>query len=337
MARWGLIGQDAVLSRLEEAGAEGRLAHGLLFAGPVGTGKGSAARELARRLLCRTPGAMGRGACGECRGCQLAGAGSHPDWLTLEAEPGKEIRVDAVRELGRAAQLTPQEGAVRVALVEPAEALNAYAANALLKNLEEPPGGLVFLLVSHRPERLLPTIRSRCQLVPFRALPRAELAEWLQRQLGLGGDEAALLAGFSGGCPGQALQRSQSDLRGQRDELVADLDRAARGDLAELLEVAKRRAEGDPADWLPLARVWLQDWVRVTVAGLDAARSGLVNGDRAEEIARRAQSGYDWPATGLSALGHLAEQMEGPANSRLALEDFLLRWREAAPRAGAGA
>lgn len=331
MARWGLIGQDAALSNLEEAAAGARLPHGLLFTGPAGIGKTSAARELARRLLCTAPEAIREGACGECRGCHLAAAGSHPDWLTLEAEPGKEIRVDAVRELTRAAQLTPHESGVRVALLGPAEALNPYAANALLKVLEEPPGSLLFLLVSHRPERLLPTIRSRCQLVPFRPLARDSLAGWLREEHGAGTEEATLLAGFAGGCPGQALRWLEADLRGERDALVSDLDRAADGGLEELLVAAKRWADRDPAQWLPLARAWLQDWLRVTVAGPEAARSAVVNADRTGDLARRAGSGYERPAAGLAALESLAGYLEGPANVRLAVEDFLLHWREAAP------
>lgn len=331
MARWGLIGQDGTLSNLEEAAAAGRLPPGLLFAGPEGTGKTSAAHELARRLLCTTPGAARQGPCGECRGCHLAAAGSHPDWLTLEAEPGKEIRVDAVRELTRVALLTPHEAGARVALVAPAEALNPYAANALLKVLEEPPGSLLFLLVAHRPERLLPTIRSRCQVVPLRPVARHTLAQWLREVQGVSAEEAALLAGFAGGCPGRALHWRETGLREARDALVADLDRAASGGLEDLLEVAKRWAEGESAQWLPLARAWLQDWVRVTVAGPEATDAALVNADRAPDLARRAAGGYDRPAAGLAALEALAGQLEGPANTRLAVEDFLLHWREAAP------
>ena len=119
------------------------------------------ADNLVALLLCQHP-AGGR-ACGQCKGCQLLAAGTHPDFFLLEPEePEKPIRVDQVRELVDFVVQTAQLGGRKVVLLEPAEAMNLNSANALLKSLEEPSGDTVLLLISHQPSRLLPTIKSRC-------------------------------------------------------------------------------------------------------------------------------------------------------------------------------
>ncbi|MDF5922292.1 DNA polymerase III subunit delta' [Pseudomonas aeruginosa] len=150
--------------------------------GPVGIGKRALAEHWAAQLLCQRPAAAG--ACGECKACQLLAAGTHPDYFVLEPEEAeKPIRVDQVRDLVGFVVQTAQLGGRKVVLLEPAEAMNVNAANALLKSLEEPSGDTVLLLISHQPSRLLPTIKSRCvqQACP---LPGAAASlEWLARAL----------------------------------------------------------------------------------------------------------------------------------------------------------
>lgn len=144
--------------------------HALLLAGYEGAGVEGLASALAAGLLCDRPDTAGR-ACGGCKACRLMAAGNHPDlfWLSpAEADESagrkasRQIRIEAVRQLIAALALSPHHGAVRVSVIEPAEAMNPATANALLKVLEEPPVGNVLLLISHRPLRLLPTLRSRC-------------------------------------------------------------------------------------------------------------------------------------------------------------------------------
>ena len=136
-------------------------AHAYLLHGPAGIGKRALAERLMARLLCLSP--SGLDACGNCKSCHLLAAGTHPDNFVLEPEEAdKPIKVDQVRELVEFVVQTAQLGGRKVVLLEPAEAMNLNAANALLKSLEEPSGNTVLLLISHQPSRLLPTIKSRC-------------------------------------------------------------------------------------------------------------------------------------------------------------------------------
>jgi len=157
--------------------------HAVLVSGTGSTMLARLAESLAAGLLCDSPDVAGA-ACGACAACRLLAAGNHPDLLWLfpgqgdEAagrKPSSQIRIEAVRELIGTLALSPHHGARRVSVIEPAEAMNPATANALLKVLEEPPPGNVLILVSLRPMRLLPTIRSRC--LQLRVSPPAGVPE----------------------------------------------------------------------------------------------------------------------------------------------------------------
>ncbi len=182
-----------ILSLHEEnfARLQGRgnnLPHALLLIGQKGLGKFALAREFAASLLCEQPAVQGK-ACGKCQACHWFEQGNHPDFRllqpealaeTLEVEEGKkkpsqQTTIDQVRALDEFLGVGSHRGGLSIVLVNPAEAMNRNAANAILKILEEPPGKVLFLLVSSEPARLLPTIRSRCQVVPI-AVPAAEQA-----------------------------------------------------------------------------------------------------------------------------------------------------------------
>ena len=233
-----------------------RLPHALLLSGPQGVGKLHLAERFAQLLLCEAPGRR-TAPCGRCDGCRWFLAGNHPDMRFVEPEtmarqtasededegvdrpkrkPSAEIRIEQVRALADFLNLVSHRGGRRVAIVHPAEAMNPHASNALLKSLEEPPQAAVFLLVSHRPSHLLPTIRSRCVPAPV-ALPAAAAAlGWLRAQ---GVDEAARWLAFAGGAPLRALEYASGE-RGERIDRI--LKALARGETAELEGVKDRDA-----------------------------------------------------------------------------------------------
>ena len=172
-----------------------------LFSGPPGVGKGEAAVQFARALLCLSEEGD---ACGECESCRCTPAG-HPDFHIFTPEKGKKIlKVDQVRDMQHLLALSPSLGRRKVAIIDPAEAVNISSANSLLKMLEEPPAGTVFLLVAANQGALPATVLSRCRKVSFGQLDEGEVREVLLRQ-GWGEAEATAAAGLSEGSPGLAM------------------------------------------------------------------------------------------------------------------------------------
>ena len=205
--------------------ARERLPHALLLHGPRGVGKLALAERIAQLLLCEHAEPAQR-PCGRCDGCRWYLGGNHPDFRRLEPEaiakvpapseeeegseapakrtkqPSLVITIDQVRNLADFLNVGSHRGALRVALVHPAEDMNPNSANALLKGLEEPPAGAIFILVSHRPARLLPTVRSRCVAVPVPIPTRDVALAWLTSQAV---ENAERWLAFAGGAPLQAL------------------------------------------------------------------------------------------------------------------------------------
>jgi DNA polymerase-3 subunit delta' len=237
----------------------GRLPHALLLHGAPGVGKLALAERFAQLLVCEGR-AQALDPCGKCDGCRWFLAGSHPDIRYLEPEsmgrfaavaeegdepkakegkPSNQIKIEQARTLGNFVHVVSHRGGNRVAIVHPAEDMNTATANSLLKNLEEPPAGAVFLLVSHRPARLLPTIRSRCVPVPV-PLPDAKAAAaWLASQ-GLKNPERWLA--FAGGAPQRALEYAT----GERGEVIERILRAIASEDRSALGDVKNREELEP-------------------------------------------------------------------------------------------
>ena len=207
--------------RVGRARVSGRVPHAMLLAGPAGLGKSAFARRLGNSLVCSQID-DGGDACGRCAACRAALAGSHPDQRAVvpEAE-GKLIKIDAIRELTAKSALSAQEGGYRVYIIDPADAMNRAAANALLKTLEEPASRALLILVSSQPDRLAPTIRSRCQLLKFSIPPADQVRSWLAEQA-IEADLDELLA-ISGGVPLRALRASGQGWLEESRRLSQDL------------------------------------------------------------------------------------------------------------------
>lgn len=320
-----ILGQERVVSHLKTAMAKGRLSHAYLFLGPEGVGKASTARALAATLNCTALRQDGD-ACGECPSCRRLAAGTHPDFLVISPPESKiQIGIDQIRELRRLAEYPPLGGGWRVALIKPAEALNAQndaAANALLKTLEEPPEQHLLVLTARGEADLLPTVVSRCHKLAFTPLPLALVARELVRRRGLDQVQARWVAALSGGSLGRALTLDPEELERQRRQVLTDLSQLAAGPLAVVLDWAQRLAKSrsDLHNFLLLAQLWYRD---LLLTHFCAPRELLAHQDLIPDLehAQGAGAPETWFA-GFSALGAAQRQLQANLNPELTL-DFL--------------
>ena len=198
-----LLGNEQLKENLLAARRKGRLSHFYLISGPAGSGKHTLANLLAAAILCKEP----EGPCGVCRSCRKVLSGSHPDYITIDDPTKKTVPVDLIRQARADLFVMPNESDRKIYLFPRAQDMGIPGQNALLKVLEEPPPYGVFLLLTDNPEKLLPTVRSRCVELKLRSLPDDLLRRCLSREFPDAGDSrlsAAILR--SGGYLGQARQ-----------------------------------------------------------------------------------------------------------------------------------
>lgn len=238
-----IFGHRRVVSLLSRAVARGSVPPSLLFAGPEGVGKRRVAIALAETLNCLQPttgDGLERDACGTCAACRRIARGTHPDVIVLEPGDSGTIKIDPVREIIDRAQYRPFEGRRRAVIVDHADALTDDAQSALLKILEEPPSGSVFLLVTSSPDALLSTVRSRCPRLRFGPLSPGEIADALKRDHEYGDAEARAAAADADGSLGRALEAEAADLTEARSTAQQWLTQAARsGDLSTRVQMAQ--------------------------------------------------------------------------------------------------
>lgn len=307
--------------------------HALLVAGPRGIGKRTLALNFARCLLCEAPAPDGS-ACGACASCGLVAAGQHPDLRRLElvetddegeTKAVNEIRIDRIRALSEWANLTSHRGNAKVAVIAPAEALNANAANALLKTLEEPPPRTYLMLVAHQPGQVPATLRSRCRRFPAPP-PGGDVALcWLAEQ---GVPDAAAVLAQAGGAPLLARELADPAAQDERREWLAALGRPK-----ALSPVAlAARIDAAPKDERKLRLAWALDWLGAWTADLARVAAGgapLRNPDFAAALAALA------PAVAPVALFRYHRSLlrqralvAHPLQPRLVAEATLIGYRE---------
>ncbi|QVL49388.1 MAG: DNA polymerase III subunit delta' [Thiocapsa sp.] len=315
--------------RLNQARRDGRLAHGLLFSGPRGIGKRHLVELLARSMLCGTPTADGL-ACGRCADCALIAAASHPDLLRVGPDPeakSEEIPVAAIRALVERGALTPSRAAWKVTLVDPADHLNAAAANALLKTLEEPPGSALIVLVTEQPGRLPATIRSRCGQIRIPTPSTADALAWLAGRIPR--ETAALRLCLAHGGPLRAVDELDDARLEQRRERIAGFLAIARGERDPLAEASAWNGLGPRLclDWLS---GWLVDLVRLAVSEHPTRLDNPDQREALRTLARRLE-----PASLHRLLQRVLRAralVETRANPQLLLESLSIEWL----RVGAG-
>ncbi len=295
----------------------GTLPHALLLGGPAGLGKRAFAEAFARARLCARP--REGFACGECRACRLLAAGTHPDRMLVTLEVNektgnlrREIVIEQIRALSERLAMASQFDGWQVAVIDPADAMNFAAQNALLKTLEEPTPSSLIVLIADQPWRLQATIRSRCQRIDFDVPPRNVAAAWLRTR---GVDDPDAVLDAAGGNPGQAWLLIRDDGLQRRDEVARDLLALARG-RAQARTIAKAWADDDPEARLAHA-------ARLIAASLAARQEG---------VPASFDPGWDAAAllAGFDRANRVRDLLRGPLRADLALFD----WLAGLPRGG---
>jgi DNA polymerase-3 subunit delta' len=323
-----ILGHDKPKQFIRAALRADRLAHALLFHGEEQIGKKLMARVLAQAVNCEAePPCDPPDACGVCRSCRQIETGSHPDVTILEATSGKG-ETEQVREIESRFIYRPLIGRRKIVILDNADLLRQEGANALLKTIEEPPPDSLIILVSARPESLLPTIRSRCQELKFSPPGLGLVIEAVRRRRGLSETDARFLAMVSGGRLGLALEADPAALRAQRAEflrLVTPDSVASVGALLAVCESVGRSEQSEAAlGWLA---AWFRDLVIVKVGG---DRDRLLNGDCLAELDALASRLTVEAIVDLAAYVESMERgLERNLNKQLMLEGLLLRLRGA--------
>ena len=302
-----------------------RLAHAYLFAGPKGSGKKQMALHLAKSLFCQEKDAD---ACGVCLACRRIEAGNHPD-VRLLSPDGASIKIDQIRDLQKEMAMRAVESRHKVYIIEHVEKMTAQAANSLLKFLEEPPAGVLALLLTEHSHAILPTILSRCQLVPFSPLSADVIAE----QLCAAGVAAGLARAASQITTNvdEAMRLSQSESFAQLKNLVIQLvqeckqtNSSALLTIHEMLQKSDKLKEELPL-FLDLLILWLRDILYVQVG----RHAHLINSDQQDVLQGQA---LIWTKAellrGIDLVMETKYRIERNANAQLALERLVLHIQE---------
>ena len=273
-----LLGNERLKDNLLRSLRRGHISHFYLISGPAGSGRHTLAKLLAAAILCREPEAP----CLQCRVCRKVLDGNHPDFLTVDDPEKKTVPVDLIRQARADIFVRPNESEHKIYLFPRAQDMGLPGQNALLKVLEEPPEYGVFLLITDNPERLLPTVRSRCVELALKPLPETVLLAELRRRFPKAEEETLRAAAMvSGGFLGQAekLLSEGFQLPPQTQALAKAL---AESDTLGLLKVLTPLEKWNRDTLIPL----VQGWGQLLESALVCRTGGTAVNPYARELAQ---------------------------------------------------
>lgn len=314
-----ILGHEHQKEILRRGLVNGRIAHAYLFSGPDGIGKRLMAMALARAIVC-----LEQRGCGHCQACRKIDHQNHPDLHILEPD-GSSIKIEQVRAFQRDLNLKPLEASRKICMIEQAETMTAGAANALLKTLEEPRGDTLLILLTAQPNRLLETIRSRCQPLPFTRHPNSRIQAELEKQLGIDATESHVLAALSEGSFKKAFGKDRELYLEQRRDLLKTLTGLSSGSILPILDFAEQLAADKTVliDILEIFQAFFRD-VLMTLEG--RGDEELVNLDLKHKVHRvAAHENVASILDKLDALMTVRRQLDRNVNRQLAMEVLLLK------------
>ena len=323
--------------KLSEVFKSGRLPHALMLSGTSGTGKKQFSSQFASVVLCEHVFSRANeqgllSACGECKNCKLVLADAHPDirYYTFELNPkgvkSSVITIDQIRSLNEFVAKSSQQGGYKIAIIHPAEAMNINAANALLKSLEEPSQKTLIILVVDQPGRMLPTIRSRCQVLEFPMPSEQHSMDWLKQALP-GNNSLDELLELAAGSPIKAAELAQTEAILQKQTMITELAQVLKREMS-VVSVAAKWQKHDIHTVLGWNLSWTQQLIRFSMTHDDA----LVRDERLLKIFKylsekhTASTFYDLLGK-IQAYSDLLAKKTNP-NPQILLENLLIAWAE---------
>jgi DNA polymerase-3 subunit delta' len=329
---WQIVGQSRAISLLQRSLEQGSMAHAYLLVGPPHVGKMTLALNLAQALNCEGD----EPPCGLCDTCQKIDSGKHADVQVIGLnsggnstdKPRTEIGINQVKEMQHSSSLPPFEGRYKVFIIDGAELMSTEAANCLLKTLEEPASGVIFILLAANDGVLPATVVSRCQRLELRPLPAPQVEAALIQRWSIEPQKAELLARLSHGCLGWALLAANDDSllqqRAQRVEKLLDIagsDYEERFDFAAQLVVQFSHSRSLVQEVLDL---WLDWWRDLLLVKLGCS-STITNIDHQAMLVELSRD-YNLAEVRafINSIQAAEEQLRQNANPRLVLEMLML-------------
>lgn len=326
-----IIGQDIIISHLQNALRTGGVSHAYILNGAKGSGRHMIARSFSAALLCDNPRQEGEllEPCGECLSCIQTEAGSNPDLITVEYEKESSIGVGDIRRMRADVRIRPYSAAHKIYIIPDAEKMTPAAQNALLKTLEEPPSYAVIFLLADGTSTFLPTIMSRCVTLPLRPVAENAVEDCLKERFGADADRARLCARFSGGSIGRAVHLLENDdFATLREKTITLLRKIEEADASELASFAKEAAgQEQTQDLIDLILTWNRD---LLVCRASHSTENLIFTDEVQYIIEAAhRTSWKGLQTASEAVFRARRRLFSNVNAELTLQMMLLEIRAA--------
>lgn len=319
-----ILGQEKLIENLKKVLEKKELVHAYLLEGQKGLGKKRVAYLFAKGICCR---GQGQRPCNKCISCRKMEGGNHPEIMWIQGEGS--IKIDQIRQLQKNLQLMPYEGDQKVCIICHADEMTVQAQNALLKTLEEPPKHAVLILLTARPDSLLPTIVSRCQRIKMSPITREEIEKYLINKKGLEENEARVIGSLSKGIIGEALRLLEDeDFKRQRKETIRITRDLIDKNTIEVLENIHFFIEERPHinEILDMLIIWYRDLLIYKDTNV---WTYIINIDQGEDILYQSKKlSFDSIKEMFLIINKTRENFMTNVNFQLSLENMLLELKE---------
>jgi len=321
----GIIGHKQIINSLQTAIRQERLAHAYIFQGQAGIGKALVAMEFVKAINCKT---LLDDGCEKCQSCVKIKNNNHPDVFLLEPT-GKSIKNKEIEDFQKELSLKPYESTKKIFIIKDSDTMTTSAQNRILKVLEEPPEYAIIIFISENPQNLLPTIKSRCQLIKFNRLSNENIINFLEKHHKVKHEEAVLLSIFSDGSISKAVNLLESEeFKTRRETTINVIDEIIRGDKLKLLDYRSFFEDNKDViiEILDFIIIWLRD---IMLFKESDTKKYLFNQDKINTIKIHSNHiEYDKIIKSIDLVMDTKKNIEKNVNFGLCIETMLLNLQE---------